>query len=58
MWGEADLVKFLMTGKDPEGHEAHPPMPAFRLNEEDARAVTAYLRSLPGKKGQPRKDGN
>jgi hypothetical protein len=25
-------------------------MPAFHLSREDARAVTLYLRSLPGKK--------
>lgn len=52
MWSEADMVKFLMTGKDPEGEGPKPPMPVFRLHEEDARAVTAYLRSLPGKKGR------
>ncbi len=56
-WSEADLAKFLMTGKDPDGGEARPPMPAYRLNDADARAVAAYLRSLPGKKGPARKGG-
>jgi mono/diheme cytochrome c family protein len=49
-WREEDLVKFLMTGKDPDGMKARPPMPAFRMNERDARAVALYLRTLPGKK--------
>jgi mono/diheme cytochrome c family protein len=50
MWSEKDMVRFLMTGKDPEGMKASPPMPAFRLHERDARAVAVYLRSLPGKR--------
>jgi mono/diheme cytochrome c family protein len=50
MWSEADMVKFLTTGKNPEGEGPTPPMPVFRLHDEDARAVTLYLRSLPGKK--------
>jgi mono/diheme cytochrome c family protein len=48
-WGEAGMVKFLTTGKNPGGHDPTPPMPAFRLTPEDARAVTLYLLSLPGK---------
>ena len=56
-WGEAGLTKFLMTGRDPEGEKAHPPMPAFRLNERDARAITLYLKSLPGKKRGAGKEG-
>ncbi len=43
-WGEDKLVKFLTTGE-----KADMPMPAYRLTVEDAKAVTAYLRSLPGK---------
>jgi RNA polymerase sigma factor (sigma-70 family) len=49
-WGEAKMIKFLTTGKDDEGEAPDAPMPAYKLSEEDARAVTAYLRSLPGKK--------
>ena len=52
-WGEDGLVKFLPTGKNPGGHGPTPPMPTFRLKEEDARAVARYLLSVPGKK----KDG-
>ena len=44
------MVKFLTTGIDPGGNKARPPMPAFRLNGDDARAVAVYLRSLPGAK--------
>jgi mono/diheme cytochrome c family protein len=55
MWSEAEMVKFLTTGKNPEGEGPTPPMPVFHLRPEDARAVTAYLRSLPGKKGPERK---
>lgn len=39
-------VKFLMTGERPSGAPALPPMPAYRFNAEDARAVVAFLRSL------------
>ncbi len=39
-------VKFLMTGERPSGTPPRPPMPAYRLNEDDAKAVVAYLRSL------------
>ena len=51
MWSEADMVKFLMTGTDPDGKKARPPMPAFRLNAGDARAVALYLKSLPAPNG-------
>jgi mono/diheme cytochrome c family protein len=44
-WSEERLVKFLSTGE-----QVDMPMPAYRLTVEDAKAVTAYLRSLPGKK--------
>lgn len=49
-WGEEKMIRFLMSGK-----ESDPPMPAYRLSRDDARAVTAYLRSLPGRKGGERK---
>jgi mono/diheme cytochrome c family protein len=44
-WSEERLVKFLSTGE-----KADMPMPAYNMSVEDAKAVTAYLRSLPGKK--------
>jgi hypothetical protein len=45
-WTEARMVR-LLTG----GARADPPMPTYHLTEEDARAVAAYLRSIPGKAG-------
>jgi mono/diheme cytochrome c family protein len=54
-WGEEAMIKFLMTGIDPEGEKPMSPMPVFRLNARDARAVTLYLQSLPGSKGGPSK---
>ena len=43
-WSEEKMIRFFSTGK-----KSDPPMPAYKLTAEDARAVTAYLRSLPGK---------
>lgn len=43
---DEQAVKFLMTGIRPSGVPPLPPMPAYRLNEADAKAVVAYLRSL------------
>jgi mono/diheme cytochrome c family protein len=49
-WGDDKMIKFLTTGLDPKGEKPNLPMPAYRLNADDARAVTAYIRSLPGEK--------
>lgn len=46
-WGEKGLTNFLMTGKGPTGNTADPPMPAYKMKQEDAEAVVAYLKSLP-----------
>lgn len=43
---EADTVRFLETGLDPQGHYADPPMPEFRFRKKDALAVIIYLESL------------
>jgi mono/diheme cytochrome c family protein len=45
-WNPDDLTTLLRTGKRRDGSSPRPPMPPFRLNEEDARAVVAYLSSL------------
>jgi mono/diheme cytochrome c family protein len=45
-WGDDGFVKFMTTGLNPRGHAADAPMPAYKLTEEDARAVVAYLKSL------------
>lgn len=44
---EEQFVAFLQTGIRPDGSTPRPPMPPYRLNEEDARAVTAYIATLP-----------
>jgi len=43
---DADLQSLLTTGQRTTGHAPLPPMPPFRLTDEDAAAVIAYLRSL------------
>lgn len=43
---DAQAVTLFTTGVKPDGSMPRPPMPQFRLNEEDARAVVAYLRAL------------
>jgi mono/diheme cytochrome c family protein len=45
-WGTESAIKLLMTGLDPSGHPARPPMPQFHMNHADATAVVAYLKSL------------
>jgi mono/diheme cytochrome c family protein len=50
-WKDEKLVKFLSNGE-----KADAPMPAYNFTEEDAKAVTAYLRSLPGRKGADKTD--
>ncbi|MFL5243006.1 MAG: c-type cytochrome [Gemmataceae bacterium] len=49
-WSEDEMVKFLTSGVNPEGDKPMPPMPVFRLNANDARAITLYLKSLPSTK--------
>lgn len=44
---EEQFVSFLQTGVRPDGSHPLPPMPPYRLNEEDARAVAAYIATLP-----------
>ena len=45
-WGEAGFVKFLTTGAGPKGNPADPPMPTYKMKQEDAEAIVAYLKSL------------
>jgi cytochrome c553 len=44
---EEQFISFLQTGVRPDGSHPLPPMPPYRLNEDDARAVSAYIGSLP-----------
>jgi mono/diheme cytochrome c family protein len=45
-WTEEEFVGFLQTREAPRGRTVRLPMPPFHLNERDARAVAAYLKSL------------
>jgi mono/diheme cytochrome c family protein len=45
-WSEEQLVRFLQTGETISGRAPLPPMPPFRMNDRDAAAVAAYLKSL------------
>ncbi|MGL4445159.1 MAG: c-type cytochrome [Alsobacter sp.] len=45
-WTRAQLVTFLGNGKRPDGSQARPPMPEYRLTRADAAAVADYLASL------------
>jgi mono/diheme cytochrome c family protein len=45
-WKDDGLVKFLTTSKNPRGNPADPPMPAYKLKQDDAEAIVAYLKSL------------
>jgi mono/diheme cytochrome c family protein len=45
-WSDDQVVHLLRTGETPTGRQLRLPMPPFRMNEEDARSVAAYLRSL------------
>jgi hypothetical protein len=45
-WGEKGLLAFLATGKNPGGHEADAPMPAYKLRQDDAEAIVQYLKTL------------
>ena len=44
---EEQFVAFLQTGVRPDGSHPLAPMPPYRLNEDDARAVAAYISTVP-----------
>jgi len=46
-WKEEGILKFMTTGLNPRGGKAEAPMPTYKLTQEDAEAVVAYLKSLP-----------
>lgn len=41
------VLHLLTRGMRPDGSMPRPPMPNYRMTETEARAVMAYLRSLP-----------
>ena len=44
-WTDEKMLKLLSTGQ-----QVDMPMPAYRMTVDDAKAVIAYLHSLPGSK--------
>jgi mono/diheme cytochrome c family protein len=46
-WTVEDAMRLLQTGMSATGYAPRPPMPPFRMTQEDAAAVVAYLKSLP-----------
>jgi mono/diheme cytochrome c family protein len=45
-WTNEEVITLLTTGRRLNSYTPKPPMPPFRLTQEDAEAVVAYLRSL------------
>lgn len=43
---DAELIRLLTTGVWRDGRFLRPPMPQFRLSDQDAQAVVAYLKAL------------
>jgi mono/diheme cytochrome c family protein len=49
-WSEADFVRTMRTGVNPQGDSLHPFMPwraNRRMTDDDLRAIYRYLRTLP-----------
>jgi hypothetical protein len=49
-WSEAQILTALRTGTRPDGRKLAPMMPWMayaKLSDEDAKAIVAYLKSLP-----------
>jgi mono/diheme cytochrome c family protein len=43
----AQAERVLENGTGPEGEKLRPPMHTYHMTSEDAKAIVAYLRSLP-----------
>lgn len=46
---DAQFIQLMMTGVSRTGRFLRQPMPQFRMKQDDAEAVLAYLKSLAGK---------
>lgn len=44
---DEEFVRLMTTGVNRDGQRTRFPMPQFRMTEDDALAIAAYLRSLP-----------
>jgi hypothetical protein len=55
-WTAEKMIKYLSLGGKGKGQPPDAPMPSYKMTPADARAVTAYLRSLKG--AQKGKDEN
>lgn len=44
---DKEAITFLTTGVRPSGVPVLPPMPAYRFTANEAKAIVAYLRTLP-----------
>ena len=47
---EEQVVTLLTTGRAIGREKPKPPMPPFRLSQEDAAAVVAYLKTVPSER--------
>jgi mono/diheme cytochrome c family protein len=59
-WTDDQIIAAFRTGKTPEGRELSPVMPypaLSHLSDEDARAIVAFLKSLPAVNNQVRNFG-
>lgn len=59
-WSEADIVKAVTKGERPDGRMLSPAMPwhAYSaLTDEDARALAAYIKTLPPVENQVPRPG-
>ncbi|RPI24708.1 MAG: cytochrome c [Acidobacteria bacterium] len=57
-WETNEAIRLLETGVAPDGSPLRPPMPPYKMTNEDARAVVAYLKSLPPVQAVTESTGN
>lgn len=45
-WNDDGVRNFMKTALNPRGHKADAPMPQYHMQQKEADAVTAYLKTL------------